>query len=157
MPARAAGHLVDGIVRNTNSAGIGHPKYSQEDFFAAGLAIIAERGVSGVTVASVSERLGSPTGSFYHRFVSRDALLGSLWPRAVGEFQAGISAAYDAGDGMRAALNTPDWVRRHPDEARLLLPYGRRDFQHGDWPQDLRDGVADMSQRMEGDHGGGPA
>jgi AcrR family transcriptional regulator len=126
---------------------MGHSKYSQEDFFAAALAVIAERGVSGVTVASVSERLGSPTGSFYHRFVSRDALLGSLWLRAVGEFQAGIGAAYDAGDGLRAALHTPGWVRRHPDEARLLL---RKDFQHGDWPQDLRDSVAAMSQRMEG-------
>lgn len=141
---------VDGIVRNTNSPGMGHPKYSQEDFFGAALAVIAERGVSGVTVASVSQRLGSPTGSFYHRFVSRDALLGSLWLRAVGEFQAGINAAYDAGDGLRAALHTPDWVRKHPDEARLLLLYDRKDFRHGDWPQDLRDSVAAMSQRMEG-------
>ena len=55
---------------------MGHPKFSEQDFLGAALAIIAERGVSGVTVASVSERLGSPTGSFYHRFASRDVLLG---------------------------------------------------------------------------------
>lgn len=53
-------------------------------------------------------------------------------------------------DGLRAALHAPDWVRRHPDEARLLLLYDRKDFRHGDWAQDLRDGVAQMSQRMEG-------
>src|SRR5580692_2594627 len=100
---------------------MGHPKYSQEDFLGAALAIIAERGVSEVTVAAVSERLGSPTGSFYHRFASRDVLLGSLWLRAVLQFQTGIGAALDGGDGLKAALHTPAWVRDHPDEARVIF------------------------------------
>src|SRR5215813_4556503 len=128
---------------------MGHPKYSEEDFFGAALAIIAERGASEVTVAAVSERLGSPTGSFYHRFASRDALLGSLWLRAVLQFQAGIGAALEAGDGLKAALHTPAWVRKHPDQARLLLLYDRNDFAHGEWPRELRERVADMTRRME--------
>jgi AcrR family transcriptional regulator len=127
---------------------MGHPKFSEQDFLGAALAIIAERGVSGVTVASVSERVGSPTGSFYHRFASRDVLLGSLWLRAILDFQAGISAALDAGDGLRAALHTPAWVRRHPHDARLLLLYDRKDFLHGDWPQELRERVAEMTERL---------
>jgi AcrR family transcriptional regulator len=85
---------------------MGHPKFSQEDFLGAALAIAAEQGVAGVTVASVSERLGSPTGSFYHRFASRDVLLGSLWLRTVLDFQTGISAALDADDALGAALHT---------------------------------------------------
>jgi AcrR family transcriptional regulator len=128
---------------------MGHAKFSEDDFLEAALALIAERGPSGVTVASVSERVGSPTGSFYHRFASRDVLLGSLWLRAVLEFQSGIGAALDAGDGLKAALHTPAWVRRHPDEARLLLLYDRRDFMHGEWPRELREQVADMTGRME--------
>jgi AcrR family transcriptional regulator len=128
---------------------MGHPKFSQEDFHRAALAIIAERGVSGVTVASISERLGSPTGSFYHRFASRDVLLGSLWLRAVLEFQTGIAAALEAGDGLRAALHTPTWVRKHPDDARLLLLHDRKDFLHGEWPQELRERVVEMTQRLE--------
>jgi AcrR family transcriptional regulator len=128
---------------------MGHPKYSEEDFLVAALAIVAERGAAEVTVAAVSERLGSPTGSFYHRFVSRDALLGSLWLRAVLQFQAGMGAALEAGDGLKAALHTPAWVRKHPDQARLLLLYDRKDFLHGEWPQDLRERVADMTRRME--------
>ena len=80
---------------------------------------------------------------------SRDVLLGSLWLRAVLEFQTGVSAALDAGDGLRAALHTPAWVRKHPEEARLLLLYDRRDFVHGDWPRELRERVADMTERME--------
>jgi AcrR family transcriptional regulator len=128
---------------------MGHPKYSQEDFLGAALAIIAERGVSEVTVAAVSERLGSPTGSFYHRFASRDVLLGSLWLRAVLQFQTGIGAALDGGDGLKAALHTPAWVRDHPDEARLLLLYDRKDFLQGEWPQELRERVAEMTQRID--------
>jgi AcrR family transcriptional regulator len=128
---------------------MGHPKFSQEDFLSAALAIIAERGVAGVTVASVSERLGSPTGSFYHRFVSRDVLLGSLWLRAVLDFQIGISAALDANDGLQAALHTPAWVRKHPDQACLLLLHDRKDFLKGDWPAELRERVAEMTQRMD--------
>jgi AcrR family transcriptional regulator len=128
---------------------MGHPKFSQEDFLGAALAIVAERGVSGVTVASVSERLRSPTGSFYHRFASRDVLLGLLWLRTVLEFQTGISAALDAEDGLRAALHTPAWVRKHPDEARLLLLYDRKNFLKGEWPLELREPVAEMTQRIE--------
>jgi AcrR family transcriptional regulator len=128
---------------------MGHPKYSEEDFFVAALAIIAERGASEVTVAAVSERLGSPTGSFYHRFASRDALLGALWLRAVLQFQAGIGAALEAADGLKAALHTPAWVRKNPDQARLLLLYDRKDFEHGEWPRALRERVADMTRRMD--------
>jgi hypothetical protein len=76
-------------------------------------------------------------------------LLGSLWLRVVLEFQTGISAAFDAGDGLRAALYTPAWVRKHPDEARLLLLYDRKDFLKGEWPPELRERVTEMTQRIE--------
>jgi AcrR family transcriptional regulator len=128
---------------------MGHPKFSQDDFFSAALAIIAEQGLPAVTVAAISARLKSPTGSFYHRFASRDVLLGELWLRAVLDFQTGVGKALDAGDGLAAALHTPAWARKHPDQARLLLLYDRSDFVHGDWPEELRERVADMTKRME--------
>src|ERR1700687_2098670 len=129
---------------------MGHPKFSQEDFLGAALAIVAESGVAGVTVASVSERLGSPTGSFYHRFASRDVLLGELWLQTVLDFQKGTTAALDAGDGLAAALHTPAWVREHLDEGCLLLLYHRDDFVQGEWPQPLRERVAAQTERMAG-------
>jgi AcrR family transcriptional regulator len=128
---------------------MGHPKFSQEDFFSAALAIIAERGLPAVTVAAISARLKSPTGSFYHRFASRDVLLGELWLRAVLDFQTGVGKALDAGDGLAAALHTPAWVRKHLNQARLLLLYDRSDFVGGDWPEQLRERVAEMTRRME--------
>jgi AcrR family transcriptional regulator len=126
-----------------------HPAFDKSDFLAAALALAAEHGPAAVTVAAISARLKSPTGSFYHRFASRDALLAQLWFDTVVEFQKGIEAALDAGDGLRAALHTPAWVREHLDEGRLLLLYHRDDFVHGDWPQALRDGLAEQGRRGE--------
>jgi AcrR family transcriptional regulator len=128
---------------------MGHPKFKEDDFLEAAMAIIAEHGISGVTVASVCKRLRAPTGSFYHRFASRDILLGTLWLRAVLDFQTGTRAALEAGDGLRAALHTPDWVRKRPDLARVLLLYDRTDFLQGEWPTELRASVCEMVERMD--------
>lgn len=126
-----------------------HPAFDNSDFLGVALALAAEHGPAAVTVAAISARLKSPTGSFYHRFASRDALLAQLWFDTVGEFQKGIEAALDDGDGLKAALHTPAWVRNHLDEGRLLLLYHRDDFVHGEWPQALRDGLAEQARRGE--------
>jgi hypothetical protein len=41
-------------------------------------------------------------------------------------------------------------VRNHPEQARLLLLYDRTDFLHGEWPPELRERVAEMTNRIEG-------
>ena len=128
---------------------MGHAKFSQTDFLSAAQAIAAAQGPADVTIASITARLGAPTGSFYHRFASRNVVLGELWLRTVLDFQEGIGAALEAGDGLRAALHTPAWVRAHLDNARLLLMYDRRDFVQGEWPEELRERVAEMTERME--------
>jgi AcrR family transcriptional regulator len=126
---------------------VGRPKFSNADFLAAALAIIAEHGPAAVTVAAVAERLRAPTGSFYHRFSSRSVLLGALWLQTVLDFEQGVEAALDAGDALGAVLHTPAWVRDCPDEARLLLLHHRDDFVQGEWPEEFRDRVAGMAER----------
>jgi AcrR family transcriptional regulator len=128
---------------------MGHAKFTEDDFYAAALAIAAKQGPAAVTVGSISARLKSPTGSFYHRFASLELLLGELWLRAVLDFQSGMAVARDAGDGLAAALHTPAWARKNLDQARLLLLYDRRDFVAGEWPEQLRARVAEMTKRME--------
>jgi len=124
-------------------------KFAQSDYLSAALAIAVEHGPAAATVASISERLKAPTGSFYHRFASRDVLLGNLWLNAVLEFQRGVSVALDAEDGLAAALHTPRWSREHLNEARLLLVFDREDFVAGTWPEELRERVAAMTRRMK--------
>lgn len=126
---------------------MGHPIFSNTDFLNAALALAAERGPSSVTVGAIAGILRAPTGSFYHRFASRTALLAELWLNTVESFQVGIGEALDAGDGLRAALHTPAWVRAHPDEGRLLLLYHRDDFVEGNWPEAFRGRLAEQEQR----------
>jgi AcrR family transcriptional regulator len=123
--------------------------FRDADFLDTALVLVSERGPAAVTVGAITARLRAPTGSFYHRFVSRNALLGALWLRTVLDFQVGATAALEAGDGLAAALHTPAWAREHLDEARLLLLYDRDDFVQGDWPTELRERVMEMTRRME--------
>jgi AcrR family transcriptional regulator len=123
--------------------------FNHADFLDAALGLVAERGPSAATVGAITGRLKAPTGSFYHRFASREALLAELWFKTVLGFQEGIEAALDAGDGLRAALHTPAWVRTHLDEARLLLLYHRDDFVQGAWPDPLLAGLAEQKRSRE--------
>jgi AcrR family transcriptional regulator len=125
------------------------PSFGHAAFLAAARDLAAQDGPAAVTVSSVIERLGAPSGSFYYRFASRNALLGELWLGTVLDFQQGLNAALDAGAGLQAALHTPAWARTHLDNARLLLLYDRKDFIQGEWPEELRERVADMTRRME--------
>lgn len=127
---------------------MGRAHFANADFLKAARALAAEHGPAAVTVGAVAARLKAPTGSFYHRFVSRDLLLGELWLEIVLAYQAGFFAALDSGDGLAAALHTPRWVRAHMDDARLLLLYSRHDFVQGDWPKPLKQGVRDQARRF---------
>jgi len=77
----------------------------------------------------LAQALGAPLGSLYHRFASREDLLRQLWLRVVREFQDEfahrISEAERPGQVARWTL---EWVREHPQEARLLLLFRRQEF-----------------------------
>jgi AcrR family transcriptional regulator len=105
------------------------------------LAIAADRGPASVTIAAVSAASGAPSGSLYHRFDDRAALLGQLWLRTTGSFQAGFLGALTsapAAEGcVAAAGHVVNWCRDHPPEARLLL-CGPEDFAAAEWPPPTR-------------------
>jgi AcrR family transcriptional regulator len=125
------------------------PSFGHAAFLGVARDLAVQDGPAAVTVASVTERLGAPSGSFYYRFSSRNLLLGELWLQTVLDFQEGLNAALNSGLGLGAALHTPAWARANLDNARLLLLYDRKDFIQGEWPKELRKRVAEMTQRME--------
>ena len=128
---------------------MGRPLYDSAGFLEAARLLASEGGPAAVTVDSVANRLKAPKGSFYHRFASRDVLLGQLWLKLVLEFQVGFVAAIQAGDGLAAALHLPRWAREHLEDTRLLSLYGRHDFVQGDWPDELKKGVREQAERLE--------
>lgn len=128
---------------------MGRAQFENADFLRAARELVVARGPSGVTVEAVTERLKAPTGSFYHRFASRDVLLGELWLSTVRAFQEGSIAAAAAGDWLDVALHTPAWCRAHLEEACFLLLYNRDDFLRGEWPDALKRGFDDQARQIE--------
>jgi len=118
-------------------------------FLNAARDLLAKNGPTAVTVNSVTEKLGAPSGSFYYRFASRDVLMAELWLVTALSFQKEYVAAIKAGDGLAAALHTPRWVRANPANARVFLLYHRNDFVHGEWPEKFVDGVRRQGRRIE--------
>jgi AcrR family transcriptional regulator len=125
------------------------PSFEHAAFLTAARDIAAQNGPAAVTVTSVTERLGAPSGSFYYRFPSRDILLAELWLATALAFQQGFVAAIKAGDGLTAALHTPVWVRAHLDDARVFLLHHRDDFVQGGWPAALTARVAQQARRVD--------
>lgn len=119
----------------------------------AALRLLRERGVRGVTMTAVAELTGAPSGSLYHRFPSRDALLGELWLRTVERFQAQFVARLDDPDVWAATegllRHVFAWIREHPDEAQLLLMYRRRDISADEWPEELVQRVRRLADDLE--------
>jgi AcrR family transcriptional regulator len=114
------------------------PKYTAKQFADAALDLVVEHGPGAVTISAVAGKLHAPIGSVYHRFASRDILLGTLWLRTVEAFQEGFLDALRRRDGLSAALYTPQWVRTHPQEGKLLLLYRREELVAGPWPDEIK-------------------
>ena len=123
--------------------------FDYADFLTAARELAAQGGPAAVTVLSITERLGAPSGSFYYRFASRDVLLAELWLSTALAFQSGFVAAIKRGDGLAAAMHTPTWVRAHRNDACLFLLYHRDDFVQGDWPQAFKSKVARQARRVD--------
>lgn len=116
------------------------PRFSEEGILDATLRLVSAGGPGAATISALGEALGAPVGSIYHRFASRDLVLGALWLRTVRRFQEGFLAALAGKDLQTAAvdtaLHTVRWSREHSDQARVLLLYRREDLA-ARWPAEL--------------------
>jgi AcrR family transcriptional regulator len=129
-------------------------KFDEERILASTMRLVAADGPSAATMAAIAGALRAPTGSIYHRFPSRDVLLGEVWLRAATSFQDGFFAllgqpvARDA--GLAAALYVPQRVRANLAEARLLLLYRREDFLAPHWPEEMRARALGLQRQVDG-------
>lgn len=112
-------------------------RFDTDQLLDAAVHLTATEGPAGVTMAAVAKAVGAPSGSVYHRFAGRPALLAEVWLRSVERFQSGyLEALHSDSDPRRAARaaarHVVSFSRAHPQEASLLL-YGDRDFGRADW------------------------
>ncbi|REK87928.1 TetR/AcrR family transcriptional regulator [Streptomyces inhibens] len=113
------------------------PRFDTSQLLDAAVRLAAESGPSGVTMSAVAAAAGAPSGSLYHRFAGRSALLAEVWLRTVEGFQEGYFEALESSNdprtgGRAAARHIVEWSRAHPQEAALLL-YGAHDFGRDGW------------------------
>jgi AcrR family transcriptional regulator len=128
--------------------------------------LLLDEGAGAATMNAIAHASGAPTGSIYHRFGSRDALLTRLWIRAVRRSQASFLAALEEKDtraaALGAALSVFDFCAQEPGEARLLLSFRREDLipklpATGPLAEELRElnrpierAIADLASRLTG-------
>lgn len=128
-------------------------KFTSDRILDATARIAARVGPQQATMARIANELGAPTGSIYHRFASRDALLAEVWFGAAEGFQRAFGACLEGKDpwaaGLASALMVLERVRTNPIEARILMLHRREDFLAGVWPQSTVDRAAALKQRAD--------
>ncbi|MGW7450438.1 TetR/AcrR family transcriptional regulator [Streptomyces sp. NPDC054787] len=118
------------------------PRFDTDQILDAAVRLAASAGPGAVTMSAVAQAIGAPSGSMYHRFAGRTALLAEVWLRTVERFQESYSAVLDSDPDPRraaraAARHVVAWSRAHPQEASLLL-HGPEEFGRADWSEEHR-------------------
>lgn len=133
----------------------GRRTHSEDAILGAVRDLLLEAGPRGVTTAAVSVRSGAPTGSLYHRFGSRAAMVAELWVRTIRRFHAFLfEATADAEPGLPRALAfgqaVVTFAARHPEDARLLLIASREELaRDSNLPSELTEELATLNQPVE--------
>jgi AcrR family transcriptional regulator len=128
--------------------------HAPESILDATRELVLEAGAGAVTVDAIAGASGAPTGSIYHRFGSRDALVARLWIRAVARSQARFLAAVgERGDPVESAvagaLSIYDFAREEVGDARLLASLRREDLIQAPLPADLQGELERLNRPIE--------
>src|SRR6516225_12128136 len=128
-------------------------RFSEAQILDATAAIVAADGPSAATIGAIGHMLKAPSGSIYHRFASRDVLLGRLWLTKAAFFQNRFAAALADPDpfkaGLAAALSMPRAVRDDFAGARIMLLHRRDDFLDGEWPRNMAAEAIGLKQQVD--------
>ncbi|RSD11854.1 TetR/AcrR family transcriptional regulator [Amycolatopsis eburnea] len=102
--------------------------------------LLAAGSADAITIAGVIREAAVSSGSVYHRFPNRAALLAAVWNRAARSFHAELRPLFDD-EPVAAAValgrRTVSWCRANPADARVLLT-GLGSFEPAAWPAESR-------------------
>jgi AcrR family transcriptional regulator len=104
----------------------------------AAVRLLVAGNADAITMASVIREAGVSSGSVYHRFPNRAALLAAIWNRAVRRFHTELHPLFDDEPVAAAAAlgrRTVSWCRANPADARVLLA-GLHSFEPAAWSED---------------------
>ncbi|MAT07230.1 MAG: hypothetical protein CL424_19530 [Acidimicrobiaceae bacterium] len=105
-------------------------RFTVDSILDVALTLHAQGGTAAVSTAAIVAA-GIPSGSIYHRFVSRQHLLTAMWLRSVDRFRSDIEQRIRSADTAEAlaavAVSVFDWAQENPDDAAVLLDVQRSD------------------------------
>jgi AcrR family transcriptional regulator len=133
---------------------MGRPQlYSEDSILDAARAVVLERGARAATIGAIATASGAPKGSIYHRFPSREDLLGAMWIRAVRRSQAAFIEALADPVPLEAAvagaLSLHDFAINHPADARLLAALRREDILERISSPELRRQLGELNRPLQ--------
>lgn len=122
---------------------MGRPsKFDLPTIVQAATSIAASRTPGGLSVASVAELLGAPSGSLYHRIAGREHLMALVWLDAVEHFHHRFLPVLQHADPAmaveRGAVAVVRWAREHPERAAVLTQMRQVDLVADHWPAEVR-------------------
>ncbi len=122
-------------------------RYEAEDFVDAAVALIAEGGGAAASMAAIARKVGAPTGSIYHRFESRAAIIATAWQAMQRAFVDRVAPHLAAGRARDAAFALLAWARDDIARARVFLLNDLEALLDGAPPRTLRRTI--VAQREE--------
>ncbi|MBP0494969.1 TetR/AcrR family transcriptional regulator [Pararoseomonas indoligenes] len=126
-------------------------RYSEEHFIDAATALVAEGGPGAATMQAIARRVGAPTGSIYHRFESRSAILAAAWNASYGSLAGVLVPLLQAGSPREAALALLPWAEEDRQRARFLLQHEPVTlFEDAPPPERLRQEMEKLESEMDG-------
>jgi AcrR family transcriptional regulator len=96
-------------------------KFTEDSIIDAAIDVAAHCGVAAVSIAAIAGKVGAPTGSVYHRFESRGAILARAWLRVKADFRREVACHWSAGNTWAAVAGFLQWCRDKPVYAKFLL------------------------------------
>ena len=117
--------------------------------------LVVEQGAHAATTTAIAKASGAPSGSLYHRFGSRDALLTQVWMRAARRSQDAVVAAVEGEEDpveavVAGALAFFDFCDEHAADARLLVALRREDLAKSELPPELIEELDTLNTRIQG-------
>lgn len=112
-------------------------QFDDDSFIQAAIDLISLGGPSAATMAAIAKCAGAPTGSIYHRFESRSALMGSAWFYCISSMADDVLPHLHQGSSDKAIAALTHWTEENPKMARLIMLYVQSDLIDGELPTKL--------------------
>jgi AcrR family transcriptional regulator len=128
-------------------------RFTPDQILAAARALVLQGGAAAATVPAIAKKLGAPSGSIYHRFPSRELLLGEAWLSSHEAYLAGLLAALSEpgrAEALRLAVgHTAAFVRAEPQAAALVLLHRLDELTGAPPPRPLAARLARLDEELQ--------